>query len=132
MVNITSIRQRNRQFATERHEGPVCVFVGATSGIGAGTLERMVQMLHTPTIYVIGRSRSRSADQLRKLEALNPKCKLVFLEVEVSLLSDVDLACKRITAVEQKVDYLFMSQGFFPLIGPQCMCSLLHLFHTAY
>lgn len=132
MVNIATIRERNRHFATERHEGSVCVFVGATSGIGAGTLEKMVQNLRTATIYVIGRSKLRSTDQLRKLEGLNPECKMVFLEAEVSLLSDVDLACKQITAGEQKVDYLFMSQGFFPLIGPQCMCNSLQIFRAAH
>ena len=122
MVKATTIRQCNACFASERHAGLVCVFAGATSGIGASTLERMALMLHASTFYVLGRSAARFASQRAKLESLNPSCKVVFLEAEVSLLSDVDAVCKQITAVEQKVDYLYMSPGLIPLNGPQCTC----------
>ncbi|KAE8454578.1 hypothetical protein EG329_000201 [Mollisiaceae sp. DMI_Dod_QoI] len=120
MVKTTTISQSNERFASAHHEeGTVCVFAGATSGIGAGTLERMATMLPSPTFYVIGRSAARFASQLEKLQSLNPSCKVVFLEAEVSLLSDVDTACKQITAAEKKVDYLFMSPGMLPFNGPQ-------------
>ncbi|MCJ1454548.1 hypothetical protein MMC28_004901 [Mycoblastus sanguinarius] len=119
MVKATTIRQCNARFASEHHAGLVCVFAGATSGIGAGTLERMALMLQAPTFYVLGRSAARFASQRAKLESLNSSCKVVFLEAEVSLLSDVDAACTQITAAEQKVDYLYMSAGLMPLNGPQ-------------
>ena len=122
MVKATTIRQCNAHFASEHHEGLVCVFAGATSGIGAGTLERIALMLDAPTFYVLGRSAARFAGQCAKLESLNPSCKVMFLEVEVSLLSNVDAACKQITAAEKKVDYLYMSPGLIPLNGPQCTC----------
>jgi NAD(P)-dependent dehydrogenase (short-subunit alcohol dehydrogenase family) len=122
MTTITTIKQRNKQFASERHAGYVCVFAGATSGIGAGTLERMALMLDAPTFYVLGRSAARFASQRAKLESLNPSCKIVFLETEVSLLSDVDTVCKQISSAEQKVDCLYMSQGMMPLNAPECTC----------
>jgi NADP-dependent 3-hydroxy acid dehydrogenase YdfG len=122
MLKATTIRQCNARFANEHHVGLVCVFAGATSGIGASTLERMALMLHAPTFYVLGRSAARFANQRVKLESLNPRCKVVFLEAEVSLLSDVDAACKQITAAEQQVDCLYMSPGLMPLNGPQCTC----------
>lgn len=122
MVKASTIRQHNASFAREHHAGLVCVFAGATSGIGAGTLERMALMLEAPTFYVIGRSRSRFTRQQVKIEHLNPSCKVIFLEAEVSLLSDVDAVCKQIIAAEQKVDYLYMSPGLMPLNGPQCTC----------
>ena len=123
MVKATTIRQSN-EFDKERDVGLVCVFAGATSGIGAGTLEKMVQKLQESTFYVLGRSASRFADQRAKLESLNPSCKFVFIESEVSLLSSIDAACGQITAAEQKVDYLFTSAGMVPFNGPQCMCLI--------
>ncbi|KAL2005191.1 hypothetical protein VTN00DRAFT_3041 [Thermoascus crustaceus] len=115
MVKATTIRQSNARFASEYRDGLVCVFAGATSGIGASTLERMALMLQAPTFYVVGRSAARFASQRAKLESLNPSCKVVFLEAEVSLLSDVDAVCRQITAAEQKVDCLYMSPGMIPL-----------------
>jgi len=118
-------RQYNERFASGHHErGLVCVFAGATSGNGASTLERMATMLHAPTFYVIGRSSIRFANQRAKLESLNPSCKVVFLEAEVSLISDVDTACEHIIAAEKKVDHLYMSPGLMPLNGAQCKCVL--------
>lgn len=125
MVKATTVNQCNARFASsenERNTGVVCVFAGATSGTGAGTLESMVPMLHKSIFYIVGRSAARFASQRAKLESLNPSCKLVFLEAEVSLLSDVDAVCKQIAAAERKVDYLYMSPGCIPLNGPQCMC----------
>ncbi|RDL31189.1 Uncharacterized protein BP5553_09978 [Venustampulla echinocandica] len=119
MVKATAISQCNARFASEHHEGLVCVFAGATSGIGAGTLERMVTMLAKSTFYVVGRSAARFVSQRAKLESLNPSCKVVFLEAEFSLLSDVDAVCTKIIAAERKVDFLYMSPGLVPLNGPE-------------
>lgn len=130
MVKATKIRQCNARFASEHHGGLVCVFAGATSGIGASTLERMALMLHAPTFYVLGRSAARLASQRAKLESLNPTCQVVSLEAEVSLLSDVDTVCKQITAAERKVDILYMSPGLYPLNGPQCTCLQVVNFQT--
>jgi len=123
MVKFSSIIQANTRFASENAQktGLVCVFAGATSGIGAGTIEKMAIMFQGATFYILGRSVNRFAPQLAKLEGLNPSLKLVFLEVEVSLISAVDAVCKKIVAVEKQVDYLYMSQGGFPIHVPQCM-----------
>lgn len=118
MVKAAAVRQYIRH-NKEQDVGLVCVFVGATSGIGASTLETMVRKLQKSTFYVLGRSVSRFADQLAKLESLNSSCKIVFMQAEVSLLSAVDAACKQISASEQKLDYLYMSPGLIPLNGSQ-------------
>ncbi|OBT81098.1 hypothetical protein VE02_10279 [Pseudogymnoascus sp. 03VT05] len=119
MVKTTAIRQCNEHFARENNAGLICVFAGATSGSGAGTLEAMVGMLHSSTFYIIGRSAARFASQRKKLEKLNPNCKLEFLEAQVSLLSDVDAVCKQIAASEKKVDLLYISPGCIPFGGPK-------------
>jgi NADP-dependent 3-hydroxy acid dehydrogenase YdfG len=102
MAKATTIRQCNARFASEHHAGLVCVFAGATGGIGASTLERMALMLHTLTFFVLGRSAARLASQRTKLESLNPSCKVVFLEAEVSLLSNVDTVCKQSTPLSRR------------------------------
>lgn len=80
-------------------------------------------MLQSPTFYVLGRSTTRFATQREKLLILNPQMKIVFLEIETSLIADIDGACKQILDVEERVDYLYMSQGCIPLNVPQCMQS---------
>jgi len=135
MVKITEIKQQNAQFASEHHAGLVCVFAGATSGIGASTLEKLANLLESPnlnkleqstTFYILGRSEAPFASQRTKLETLSPNYKIIFLEAEVSLLSEIDKACKKITAAEKKVDLLYMSPGVLPFNGPTC--TLPHLF----
>lgn len=114
------IKQHNTQFASENHDNCVCVFAGATSGIGASTFERIVSLLGVSTFYVLGRSETQFEDQRAKLQSLKPSSKIVFLEVKVSLISEVDVACKQITESERKNDFLYMSPGIIPLHGPQC------------
>lgn len=120
MVKATEIRQCNERFAKENDVHLVCVFAGATSGSGAGALEALVSMLHTSSFYIIGRSAAQFASQRKKLEKLNPSCKLEFIEAQISLLSDVDTVCKQIAAAETKVDLLYLSPGCIPFGGPRC------------
>ncbi|KAI9696487.1 MAG: hypothetical protein M1820_008115 [Bogoriella megaspora] len=121
MVKISTVRKSILRFAkeSEHDEGLVCVFAGATSGIGASTLETLARILSNPTFYVLGRSEEQFASQRARLASLNPGCKIVFLEAQFSLLSDVDAICKRITLAETKVDYLCMSPGVIPINGPE-------------
>ncbi|XXG98987.1 hypothetical protein Hte_005320 [Hypoxylon texense] len=121
MVNINAVVQNNQRFSNQHSEDDVIgVFAGATSGIGARTLERMTTMYHAPTFYVLGRSSpSHFASQRKALEALNPTCRIIYIEADVSLISGVDLACQQIIAAETRVDYLCMSMGGLPLTGAQ-------------
>ena len=120
MVKTADIVQSNARFADEHHEGRVCVFAGATTGIGFGTLRKMLTLLHSSTFYVLGRSEARFADQLAKLRALAPRSKVIFLETQVSLIAEIDAVCKKITAAERKVDYVCMSMGGMPFQGAVC------------
>jgi NAD(P)-dependent dehydrogenase (short-subunit alcohol dehydrogenase family) len=132
MVKFTTITKSNARFANNNSQnaGLVCVFAGATSGIGAGTIERMAVMVQSATFYVLGRSITRFASQRAKLESLNSNLKLVFLEAEISLISDIDAASKKIVDVESKVDYLYMSQGCFPINVPQCTSGFSRYINT--
>jgi len=120
-MKLSDICQANAHFAAQQHSGLVCVFAGATSGIGAATLEKLATLLHAPTFYVIGRSEIRFSDQRSRLEQLSPECNIFFLEAELSLLAHVDHVARKILAAERKVDILCMSPGLIPLNGPECM-----------
>ncbi|KAI1395518.1 hypothetical protein F4819DRAFT_492409 [Hypoxylon fuscum] len=121
MVASGTIVQSNQRFSSQHRDdgGVVGVFAGATSGIGARTLERMTTMFRSPTFYVLGRSYTRFATQRKKLESLNPECNIIYLETDVSLISGIDFACQQIKNAETKVDYLCMSMGGLPLAGAQ-------------
>ncbi|KAF2107992.1 hypothetical protein BDV96DRAFT_692962 [Lophiotrema nucula] len=122
MVRFSAIKQSNAAFAKQdvsNTRGLVVVLAGATSNLGQGTLMQLAAMLDGSTFYVLGRSATRFAGQLAKLEGLNPNLRVVFIETDVSLLSGIDSACQRIVAAEKKVDYLFMSQGCIPLTVPK-------------
>lgn len=120
MVHLTAVEEQNAQFSAKRCSQRVAVFVGATHGIGAGTLETMAELLVEPTLYVVGRSEARFAPQRARLQQVNPGAKVVFVLADISSISGVDEACAMIKAAESRVDYLCMSPGYLPLNGPQC------------
>lgn len=121
MVRLDEIVRSNAQSASKSQAGVVCVFSGATGGIGAATLNRLSGILRNSTFYVLGRSASRFQSQRAVLEAHRRGNKIVFLGTEVTLLSQVDATCKAIVEKEQKVDVLYMSAGMLPFNGPACL-----------
>jgi NAD(P)-dependent dehydrogenase (short-subunit alcohol dehydrogenase family) len=120
MVDITAVRLSNAQYAAAGHSGLVCVFAGATAGIGYATLQVMATLLENSNFYVLGRSQSRHEAKLDHLQDIAPSCKFIFIETQVSLISGIDDACKRIVAAEEKIDYLCMSLGGMPFQGAVC------------
>ncbi|KAI0468766.1 hypothetical protein F4859DRAFT_516927 [Xylaria cf. heliscus] len=122
-TNIMTIVKRNEQFASLNREvcprdHIVCVFTGAMSGIGYGMLARMVlASYHSTVFYVLWKS-SEKSNAYRKMvfeSSLNGRCKIIFIDADVSLISDMDAASRQILAAENKVDYLCMSKNDIPL-----------------
>ncbi|KAI0449764.1 hypothetical protein F5B21DRAFT_508829 [Xylaria acuta] len=122
-TKISTIIKRNAQFASQNRQPRqgdhiVCVFAGAMSGIGARMLERMVMVsYHSTVFYVLWQSSEPSnAHRKRVLESiLNRGCKIIFIDADVSLISDMDATSEQILAAEEKVDYLCMSKNDIPL-----------------
>lgn len=111
MVNIKDVRASNAVFK-QTNSGLVAVFVGATSGIGMGTLKQFAKNANSPTIYIVGRSQSAAKPLLDELSTSNSEAVLNFMETEVSLMKNVDKACDEIKSKETKVDILFVSCGY--------------------
>jgi NADP-dependent 3-hydroxy acid dehydrogenase YdfG len=120
MVNIKDVRKSNLAFKLSGHaSGLVAVFVGATSGVGMGTLKQFAKYATAPKVYVIGRSKTGATPLLNELKASNPEATFEFIETEISLIKNVDLACDEIKSKEKKVDILFMSPGYLSFNGRQ-------------
>ncbi|KAL9039461.1 MAG: hypothetical protein Q9214_004870, partial [Letrouitia sp. 1 TL-2023] len=120
MVAISVVRKANGTLAS-KPTGLICVFVGATRGIGASTLSESAKHLKSPKIYVLGRSKAKCTRQLAELGTLNPSASIVFLEAEVARLRSVDEACDHIKSLESSLDLLYMSPGVLAMGGPDCL-----------
>ncbi|KAI1810057.1 hypothetical protein GGS20DRAFT_569129 [Poronia punctata] len=119
MVDKLTVVANNADFASQHVKGRVAVFMGATAGIGENTLQRLITMLDASTFYILGRNPTAFASKLEELKKLAaPRDnKVVFIQTQVALISDVDKACEQIIAVEKKVDYLCLSAGGVPFGG---------------
>jgi NAD(P)-dependent dehydrogenase (short-subunit alcohol dehydrogenase family) len=116
MVTLQEVRTHNEGLGSRAHDF-VALFTGATTGIGRATVQELVSHLAGATIYVVGRSETSFAKELRQLRSLNSGVRIHFIEADVSLLREVDRVCQRVLAAETRVDLLFMTQGFIPLGG---------------
>lgn len=94
------------------HNTLTAVFVGATAGIGLGTLEAFTRNVPNPRAIVLGRSKTAFAPKLEQLQQLNPNLDLTFIETDVSLLKNVDKACEEIKATVSSINLLFASVGY--------------------
>lgn len=121
MVGAAAITETNDAYARGQHSGLVCVFAGATAGIGRATLERLATMLHSSTFYILGRNKERHSPWLDQLRAICPSSRFVYIEAQVSLIADIDKACNQILSAERKVNVLCMSPGGMPFAGAKCM-----------
>jgi hypothetical protein len=120
MVAIKDVRASNAAFKASR-PSVVAVFVGATSGIGLSTLEKLAAASDA-TLYVLGRSKASATPLLDNLAKINPEARVNFIETEIGLIKNVDKACEEIAAKEKKIDILFMSPGGVTLNGRVGRC----------
>lgn len=110
MVNIKDVKASNLSFQHSPHNHDlVAVFVGATRGIGLGTVKQFVKYANRPTVYFIGSSQI-SLDALHAdLTLLNPTAQYHPICKDVSLIKNVDDVCDLIKAEQVVIDILFMT-----------------------
>jgi NAD(P)-dependent dehydrogenase (short-subunit alcohol dehydrogenase family) len=132
MVTIKDVRESNLAFKLSGHASTmVAVFVGATSGIGMGTLKQYAKYAQGGKAYIVGRSKTAAQPLLDELKASDPNGTFDFIEAEISLIKNVDIVCEAIKAKEKKVDILFMSPGFLA-VGGRIGLSIHALVHLIY
>lgn len=120
MVSISLIRQSNNQI-NELLVPRVAVFVGGTSGIGKITLAEVARVGIGFKAYVIGRKESEHPFKafIEELHQIQPDTNVIWVEGEVSLLSEVKRICDHIKTLESQIDLLFMTTGYAPFGGRQ-------------
>ncbi|KAH8165535.1 hypothetical protein CIB48_g2693 [Xylaria polymorpha] len=111
MVSLQAIRESNARIATSLPSGLVAVFVGATSGIGETTLRNLVKQTRKPRIYFLGRREAEGKLIQAELEQINSEGEYHYLQYDVSLLKNVDEACRHIQARESAINLLFLTSG---------------------
>jgi NADP-dependent 3-hydroxy acid dehydrogenase YdfG len=130
MVTIKDVRESNLAFKLSDHASTmVAIFMGATSGIGMGTLKQYARYAQGGKAYIVGRSKMAAQPLLDELKQSNPTGTFEFIESEISLIKNVDVVCEAIKAKENKVDILFMSPGFLAYGGRigSSLHALVHL-----
>jgi len=82
-----------------------------------GTLKQYAKYAPGAKAYIIGRSKSAATSLLNELKESNPEGTFEFIETEISLIKNIDLACDEIKSKEKKIDILFMSPGYLAMGG---------------
>jgi hypothetical protein len=125
MVNISLIKKSNNQI-DESSVPRVAVFVGGTAGIGKITLAAVAGVGISFKAYVIGRKESEQSFKpfIDELHQANPNANVIWVEGQVSLLSEVKRICDHIKTLESEVDLLFMTPGYAPFSGRESIIFL--------
>ncbi|OCK83781.1 NAD(P)-binding protein [Lepidopterella palustris CBS 459.81] len=116
MVSLQAVRANNSALK-ELGPGLVAVFVGGTSGIGESTAREFARNTDSPRVYLVGRNQAEATRITQELQKLNPEGKFHFIKSDLSLLRNVDVACKEIQAKEEKINLLFLSCGYLTMKG---------------
>ncbi|KAG9189654.1 hypothetical protein G6011_06522 [Alternaria panax] len=113
MVHISQIKENNAQI-DEETAPRVAVFVGGTSGIGKLTLDAVIRLRTHLKAYVVGRQESEAAFKpfIKKTHLANAKASIIWVEGQISLLSEVKRVCDHIKELETSIDILFMTSGY--------------------
>jgi NAD(P)-dependent dehydrogenase (short-subunit alcohol dehydrogenase family) len=118
MVKYTDILTSNSSFFSAKPlSNLTAVFVGATNGIGLGTLRAFVK--HTsgasPTIYIVGRSQKNLDTLIASLSAINPSAALIpIIANDLTLIKDAQKAADQIAELAKSgsIDLLIMTPGY--------------------
>ncbi|KAK8068304.1 hypothetical protein PG996_007416 [Apiospora saccharicola] len=117
-IDLQTVRTSNDRLASVK--GPrVALFVGATSGIGLGTLKQFAQHVAEPRGYIVARNAKKASAIVEDLRNLNPRGKYEIIEKDVSLIKDAEAVAELVKSKESTLDLLFLSVGFLTLGGPQ-------------
>lgn len=111
MVSLDEMRASNAHIPTFLPPGLVAVFAGATSGIGEATLKEFVRHAVGPKVFFIGRGEAAGGRIMTELKTLNPEGQFTFIACDLSLIRNVDEACRQIKEKEMTINLLFITVG---------------------
>ncbi|PYI03221.1 short-chain dehydrogenase/reductase [Aspergillus sclerotiicarbonarius CBS 121057] len=111
MVSIATVLDSNSGITRLYGSGLVGVFVGGTSGIGESTARAFIRNTNASRAYLVGRDQARAMNMIEEMRQINPDSQISFIKSDVTLLREVDDACRVIQQKEDKVNILFLSPG---------------------
>jgi NAD(P)-dependent dehydrogenase (short-subunit alcohol dehydrogenase family) len=116
MVSLTEVRSSNTSLP---HPPRTAFFAGATSGIGKATLAALVALKTPIKIYVAGRRETAPKLQpfFEELRRANSSAEIIWLDAELSLLSDAKRVAEVVMKKEERLDVMCLSQGYAPFGG---------------
>ncbi|KAH8654418.1 hypothetical protein BGZ60DRAFT_495872 [Tricladium varicosporioides] len=126
MVSLHEVLLSNSQISSSLPSHLVAVFVGATSGIGEISLKKFAEYTNEPRIYFVGRSQDAADRIVTQCKVLNPSGEYIFVQSDISLISNVDRVCQHIGGNEQSIDLLFLSAGV-PAVNRSVTSENIHL-----
>lgn len=95
------------------------VFVGGTDGIGKATFRALVSKGLGTKVYIVGRNKASHQTLLDDLGRLNPKADLIFVEGQISLVTEAHRIASLIATQEESLGLLFLSSGYLPFTERQ-------------
>ena len=119
MVAYSAVKASNALIKSSLPSSPTALFVGSTAGIGQVTMRGFAASFENPTIYFVGRSKSKGDAIIEELKQINAMGRYEFLVCDFTLLHEIDQMSK---TVEEKVvssglDYICLSPGFLDFSG---------------
>ena len=108
MVSLKHIQQANASLSPKPK---TAVFVGATSGIGLAAIEALLTSIPGCRVFIVGRSQSKFANSLSRLQGADTQADITFIEAQISLLKEVKRVCAVILEQTSSLDILWLSQG---------------------
>ncbi|KAF2153357.1 hypothetical protein K461DRAFT_286106 [Myriangium duriaei CBS 260.36] len=114
-IPIDVIRRSNEQ--ADSLKELVGVFVGGTNGIGENTLREFFDRTTRPKAYIIGRSEEKARKIIKDVTAQREGAECHFIKCDITLLKNVDEACREIVRKQRKIHVLFLTAGYLTLKG---------------
>ncbi|KAF2436585.1 hypothetical protein EJ08DRAFT_555407, partial [Tothia fuscella] len=119
MVTLKHITANNTHLSSAT-KNLTAVFLGATNGIGLGTLKALTTHTDSPTIFVVGRKASSLSDLIANtLKPLNSNATFhPIIASDLTLISSTKDAAQQIVNFKgiEKIDLLVMSPGYISLL----------------
>lgn len=115
-ITISEVKVSNSQITLETVP-QTTVFIGCTAGIGKATVTRLIAQRIPIKVYIVGRNAAKHQNWIGQLREINDKADVIFLEAEMSLMSEVKRICTDIKAKESSIDAVYLSTGYIPYNG---------------
>lgn len=118
MANLASIRAANIGIGSSLPYRPVAIFVGGTSGIGAGMARALARHRNGDAhIVLVGRNRAAAEEIIASFPPASKDAKYEFVECDVTLMRNVRKTTEELKQRLPKVNFLVLSPGIMTLQG---------------